>query len=267
MALKFLIRIGGMGVELSQIAQVGFGYRLWATPNQKEQSLLGPASHIGAGDETCPFLDGKGSLGGPEHQIVGIFAEFGRIDSPLAVLGGLVEPAAEGIPALFEVICKASEGGSVVRLDEDMVDSAGGQSERQGAGLESTGSTALRNGHHMPDRTVEKLLRHDTDAIEEDLIGATILEGQQIHARSAMDPRVVGRKIKQGLEFWVGRIAGPDDEGLRIGTGGHPWDRALEGPTRRVGVSQYSGSREVLTAGCQMADPDRDPSTGACMLC
>jgi len=246
---------------------MGFGYRLRATPNQKEQSLLGPASHIGAGDETCPFLDGKGSLGGPEHQVVGIFAEFGRIDSPLAGLGGLVEPAAEGIPALFEVICKASEGGSMVRLNENMVDGAGGQSERQGAGLESTGSTALRNGHHMPDRTVEKLLRHDTDAIEEDLIGATILEGQQIHARSAMDTSVVGRKIKQGLEFWVGRIAGPDDEGLRIGTGGHPWDRALEGPTRRVGVSQYSGSREVLTAGCQMADPDRDPSTGACMLC
>lgn len=256
-----------MGVELSQIAQMGFGYRLGATPNQKEQSLLGPASHIGAGDETGPFLYGKGSLGGPEHQVVGIFAEFGRIDSPLAGLGGLVEPAAEGIPALFEVICKASEGRSMVRLNENMVDGAGGQSERQGAGLESTGSTALRNGHHMPDRTMEKLLRHDTDAIKEDLIGATILEGQQIHARSTMDTRVVGRKIKQGLEFWVRRIAGPDDEGLRIGTGGHPWDRALEGPTRRVGVSQYSGSREVLTAGCQMADADRDPSTGACMLC
>jgi hypothetical protein len=54
---------------------------------------------------------------------------------------------------------------------------------------------------------------------------------------------------------------------LRIGTGGHPWDRALKGPARRVGVSQYRGSREVLTAGCQMADPDRDPSTGACVLC
>jgi hypothetical protein len=125
-----------------------------------------------------------------------------------------MEPTAEGIPSLFEVLCKASEGGSMVRLDEDMVDSACGQSERQGAGLESTGSTALRNGHHLADRTVEKLLRTDTDTIEEDLIGATILEGQQIHARSAMDPRVVGRKIKQGLEFWVGRIAGPDDEGL-----------------------------------------------------
>jgi hypothetical protein len=47
-----------MGVELSQIAQMGFGYRLWTTPNQKEQSLLGPASHIGTGDETGPFLDG-----------------------------------------------------------------------------------------------------------------------------------------------------------------------------------------------------------------
>ena len=155
----------------------------------------------------------------------------------------------------------------MVRLNENMVDGAGGQSERQGAGLESTGSTALRNGHDMSDRTVEKLLRHDTDAIEEDLIGATILKGQQIHARSATDPRVVGRKIKQRLEFWVGRIAGPDDEGLCIGTGRDPWDRALEDPARRIGVSQYRGSCEVLTAGCQMADADRDPSTGACVLC
>lgn len=194
--LEFLIRIGGMGVELSQIAQVGFGYRLWATPNQKEQSLLGPASHIGAGDETGPFLDGQGCLGGPEDQVIGILAELGRIDSPLASLGGLVEPAAEGIPAMLKVLGKASERGPIGRVHENLVDGACGQSERQGAGLESTGSTALRDGHHMADRTVEELLRTDTDAIEEDLIGATILEGQQIHARSAMDSRVVGRKIK-----------------------------------------------------------------------
>lgn len=126
MGLKFLVRIGGMGVELSQIAQVGFGYRLWATPNQKEQSLLGPASHIGAGDETGPFLDGQGSLGGPEDKVVGILAELGRIDSPLAGLGGLVEPAAEGIPAMFEVLSKASEGGPMDRLLENLVDGACG---------------------------------------------------------------------------------------------------------------------------------------------
>lgn len=120
------MRIGGMGVELSQIAQVGFGYRLWATPNQKEQSLLGPASHIGAGDETGPFLDGQDSLGGPEDKVIGILAELGRIDSPLAGLGGLVEPAAEGIPAMFEVLSKASEGGPMDRLLENMVDGACG---------------------------------------------------------------------------------------------------------------------------------------------
>ncbi len=114
---------------------------------------------------------------------------------------------------------------------------------------------------------MEELLRADTDAIEEDLIGATFLEGQQIHARSAMDPRVVGRKIKQGLEFWIGRIAGPNDEGLGISAGGHPWDRALEGPSRRAGVSHYRRSCQVLSAGSQMADPDRDPSTAACVLC
>ena len=126
MGLEFLIRIGGMGVELSQIAQVGFGYRLRATPNQKEQSLLGPASHIGAGDETGPFLYSQGCLGGLEDQVIGILAELGRIDSPLAGLGGLVEPAAEGIPAMLKVLCKASEGGPIGRLHENMVDRACG---------------------------------------------------------------------------------------------------------------------------------------------
>ena len=114
---------------------------------------------------------------------------------------------------------------------------------------------------------MEDLLRTDTDAIEEDLIGATILESQQIHARSPMDSRVVGRKIEQGLEFWIGRIAGPDDEGLGFSTGSHPWNRALEGPARGAGVSHYRWSCQVLSAGSQMADPDRDPSTAACVLC
>ena len=82
-----------------------------------------------------------------------------------------------------------------------------------------------------------------------------------------MDPRVVGRKIKQGLEFWIGRIAGPDDEGLGISTGSHPWDRALERPARGAGVSQYGRRRQVLSTGRQMADSDRDPSTGTCMPC
>lgn len=74
-----------------------------------------------------------------------------------------------------------------------------------------------------------------------------------------MDPRILGGKIEQRLNFRVCRIGGSDNQSSGIGSGGDPWNRAFERPTRCVGTGQDRGSSKVLSAGRQMADPDRDP--------